>query len=300
MSSARSPRSRPRPGAAAARNIVVADLLGEIVPQLSGGARFNRGVFHYPVPGAPVRAASEADLDLVYVRPTVSNVAIGSLYHDPSRPAFVLVDELLTKNFAVLGTTGSGKSCAVALILSAILANHANGHVVVLDPHNEYAAAFGGIAEVITVENLELPFWLLDFEEAAAVLVRGGTAQEQEAQAIILKEAMTRARRRHAGDELAASLVTVDSPIPYGAAELLRQIDDAMGKLENPDRSAPYLRLRTRLDSLRFDRRFGFMFSDWLVARDSLARIVGRLLRIPVYGQASDDHRPLRHPLRGR
>jgi len=68
-----------------------------------------------------------------YTRPSVSNLSLGSLYHDPSRPAFVLVDELLAKNFAVLGTTGSGKSCAIALILSAILAGQAHAHIVVLE-----------------------------------------------------------------------------------------------------------------------------------------------------------------------
>ena len=44
----------------------------------------------------------------------------------------------------------------------------------------------------------------------------------------------------------------------------------------------PYLRLRTRLESLRDDRRFSFMFSDWLLGQDALSEIVGRLLRIPV------------------
>jgi DNA helicase HerA-like ATPase len=58
-----------------------------------------------------------------------------------------------------------------------------------------------------------------------------------------------------------------------------------MGRLDNPDTSAPYLRLRTRLESLRYDRRFAFMFSDWLVTRDTLSQIVGRLLRIPVSGK---------------
>jgi len=46
-------------------------------------------------------------------------------------------DELLAKNFAVLGATGSGKSCAVTLLLSAILAEHQNAHILLLDPHNE-------------------------------------------------------------------------------------------------------------------------------------------------------------------
>jgi len=88
--------------------------------------------------------------------------------------------------------------------------------------------------------------------------------------------------RRFAAEDLTAASITVDTPVPFKASDLLRLIDDAMGKLDNPDSSAPYLRLRTRLESLRYDRRFGFMFSDWLVTRDTLAQILGRLLRIPV------------------
>ena len=269
-------------GGSAPRSLIVVDLLGEIVPMAEGRPQFNRGVTHYPVAGTPVRAAMDADLTAVYTRPSVTNVSIGTLYHDPRRSAFVVVDELLAKNFAVLGATGSGKSCAVTLLLLAILTEHKHAHIVLLDPHNEYGKALGDLAEIVNVDNLQLPFWLLDFEEAVGVLVRGGTAQEQEAQAIILKDAITAARRRFAVEDLTAASVTVDTPVPYKASDLLRLIDEAMGKLDNPDSSAPYLRLRTRLDSLRYDRRFGFMFSDWLVTRDTLAQILGRLLRIPV------------------
>jgi uncharacterized protein len=86
----------------------------------------------------------------------------------------VLIDELLAKNFAVLGATGSGKSCAVTLMLSAILTDHPNAHIVVLDPHNEYARAFGQLAEVVSVDNLQLPLWLFDSPapQAAAGRVR--------------------------------------------------------------------------------------------------------------------------------
>src|SRR6516162_8574738 len=248
-----------------ARIVVIVDLLGEIVPSQEGPARFYRGVSCHPVPGAPVKAASEADLAAVYTRPSASNVSIGSLYHDAAQPAFVLIDELLAKNFAILGATGSGKSCAVVLMLSAILADHPSAHIIVLDPHNEYASAFGEHAEYFNVDNLQLPLWLLDFEEAVGVLVRGGTAQEQETQAIILKDAITRARRRHWSDT--ATSITVDTPVPFSAADLLRFIDEAMGRLDNPDTSAPYLRLRTRLESLRSDRRYAFLFSDSVAIR---------------------------------
>jgi hypothetical protein len=98
---------------------------------------------------------------------------------DPTQPAFVAVNELLRKHFAVLGTTGSGKSCAVSLLLSAILADYPMAHILLIDPHDEYGRVFGKIAEVVNVNNLQLPFWLFDFEEAAGILVRGGTAQEQ-------------------------------------------------------------------------------------------------------------------------
>ena len=57
-----------------------------------------------------------------------------------------------------------------------------------------------------------------------------------------------------------------------------------MGKLDKADTSAPYLRLMTRLESLRDDRRFSFMFSE-MVTRDTLAQFVGRMLRLPANGK---------------
>jgi DNA helicase HerA-like ATPase len=266
------------------RGILSVDLLGELVPSPTGASRFSRGVARYPVSGAPVLAASDGDLAAIYAPPSGAGIRIGTLQQDPTQPAFLLIDDLLTKHFAVLGTTGSGKSCAAAVILSAILAGHPNAHVVLLDPHNEYAAAFGERAEVITIDNLQLPFWLFDFEEAVRVLVRGGTTQEQEAQAIILKDAMVRARRHYAGEGPATASITVDTPVPFRISDLLRFIYEAMGRLDKPDTSIPYLRLRTRLESLRDDRRFAFMFSEGFVTRDTLAQLVGRILRIPSNG----------------
>ena len=261
------------------------DLLGEIVSSPSGRSHFTRGVSQHPISGAPVLPMTEADLAAVYAGSSVADIRIGALYNDPARPAVVAMDTLLAKHFAVLGTTGSGKSCAVIVILSAILADHPNAHIVVIDPHNEYSAAFGELAEIVNVDNLELPFWLFDFEEAVGILVRGGTEREQEAQAIILKDAVTRARRHFAGDELSSASITVDTPLPFRVSDLVRFIDEAMGKLDNPDTAVPYLRLKTRLDSLRSDRRFAFMFSDRLLTRDTMAEVVGRLLRIPVRGK---------------
>jgi hypothetical protein len=267
------------------KRILFADLLGEIVPSDQGPSQFRRGVTQYPLSGAPVVAATDADLAAIFAPLSRSNVRIGTLHHDASQPAFVLVNELLRKHFAVLGATGSGKSCAVSLLLSAILADCPMAHIILIDPHNEYGRAFGRTAEVVNINNLQLPFWLFDFEEAVGILVRGGTAQEQEAQALILKDAIIRARRHYAGQSHAAAMLSVDTPTPFRVSDLLRFISEAMGRLDKPDTSMPYLRLKTRLESLRDDRRFSFMFSDWLLGQDALSQIVGRLLRIPVSGK---------------
>ena len=270
---------------AAPRHVLVVDLVGEI-SHANGEARFSRGVSHHPVPGAPAFSATADDLRVIFARPSRSNVRVGTLFDNEAQPAFVQIDELLGKHFAVIGASGSGKSCTFALILSAILREHPNAHVLMLDPHNEYATAFADVAEVLSVDNLKLPFWLLDSEEAVRVLVRGGTPAEREAQALILRDTIARARRHFAGDASGwASSITVDTPVPYRISDLVRFLNEGMGKLDKPDTSLPYLRLRSRLDSLRGDKRFAFMFYEGLDVPDRLPEVVGRLLRIPVEGK---------------
>lgn len=266
------------------RDVVVLELFGEMVSPPASAARFSHGVSRYPVSGAALTGATDDDLAAIFAPCAGTNLRIGSLHNAPARPAFLLMDPLLTRHFAVLGSTGSGKSCTATLILSAIVSEHPNAHIVLLDPHNEYATAFRDLAEVIDLDNLQMPFWFFDFEEAIRILVRGGTAQEQEAQAIILKDAITRARRHYAGDDRAAASITVDTPVPFRISDLLRFIDGAMGKLDKADTSAPYLRLRARLESLRNDRRLSFMFSE-MVTKDTLAQFVGRMLRLPANGK---------------
>ena len=294
--------------------VVALDLLGELVPAENGGIRFRRGVSLYPVTGATACCAGEAELGAIYAPPSVPHVRVGALYDDPARPAMVLSDDLLGKHFAVLGASGSGKSCSVALILSRILDAHPNAHMILLDPHNEYAAAFGDLAENVNVDNIHFPLWLLNFEEASEVLISSGTPEEKEAQSLILHNIILRARREFAAKTASAhtqaeqkdgapsfilkapkrpepdpdddlSMITVDTPVPYATSELLRLIDDALGSAERPDRPGPYLRLKARIEALRADPQFAFMFADLLTVRDTLAQLIGRLLRFPVAGR---------------
>lgn len=262
-----------------AENLLVVNLLGEIGSVAGGGLKFSRGVSIHPVPGAPVYVANDADLRAVYGEPSESNVEIGTLYQDPNRPALVLTDELLTKHFAIVGSTGSGKSCALTVILSSILAKNPKAHIVLLDPHNEYAGAFKEVADVINVDNLQLPLWLFNFEEATKILIRGGSQGEQQSQELILSDAMAWARRNYTRRPRFGVPITVDTPVPFRVHELLRFINEEMGRLTKPDSSIPYLRLKARIELLRHDRRFEFLFSS---EEDILGEIIGRLLRVPI------------------
>ena len=263
------------------KQIMEIDLFGEAIDPPNGGeAMFERGVSVLPALGAGVFATTLADLRRVYARPMVSNVPIGTIHQDRSLPAFILTDELLGKHFAVLGTTGSGKSCAVALIPRSILQQHPHGHIVLLDPHDEYAHAFPGVAEKLDTSTLQLPYWLLNFAETVDAIVGRGE-EERAAEIGILKDAILAAKKSFMGDVAAANYITVDTPTPYRIGELVQIIKDAMGRLDKPEKSGPFLRLVSKIDSLRADKRYSFMFSG-LVVRDNMASVIGRIIRVPV------------------
>lgn len=279
--------SIPIPGQDAQDNemkIVELELLGEAANDASGGqGSFQRGVSVFPALGDIVYASTQDDLAQVYARPAVSNVRIGTIHQNRSVPAFLVTDDLLGKHFAVLGTTGSGKSCAVALILRAILSRHNNGHILLLDPHNEYSRAFGDAAQVLDTSSLQLPYWLLTFDEIVEIMF-GTKTKERAAEVTILNELILAAKRSFLGSATGGEVVSLDTPIPYRLGELVRIIDEAMGKLDRPENSAPYMRIKSRLSTLQTDQRYAFMFPG-LAVRDNLASILSTLFRLPVDGK---------------
>ena len=153
------------------RRLIEIRLIGEILEGNSNRWSFQRGVSSYPPLDSPIHASTREELCAIYARPEVATIRLGTLRNAAGLPAFAMTDNLLGKHFAVLGTTGAGKSCAVTVILRAILDANPFGHVIMLDPHNEYATAFQNRCELLNPSNLKLPYWLLNFEELAAILV---------------------------------------------------------------------------------------------------------------------------------
>ena len=263
--------------------VATIDLLGEMLPgKTPNDWRFQRGVSVYPVLGSPVALADIEELARIYSRPSAPSIRIGMLQQNMSVPAFVKINEMLGKHFSVLGTTGSGKSSTVVLLLSAILDNLPRAHIVLIDPHDEYSRSFGSLAEVINSDNLKLPYWFMNHEEVCEILCSKGSSTT-DAERLILKEAITEARRLYLGEN-SALIPNVDTPTPYRIQQCYKLIEDAMGKLEKAEGLQAYLRLLTRIDSLRNDNRYSFMFSG-LSVTDNMELILRRILRRPVEGK---------------
>lgn len=267
--------------AQAERTIFEIQILGEIADDRRG---FQRGVSSYPPLDAQITTVTMRDISTIYARPSASNIHIGQLRHNPKVPAFALTDSLLGKHFAVLGTTGSGKSCAVTVILQSILNEHPLGHIVLVDPHNEYGPAFGESAELLNPSNLQLPYWLLNFEEIAHILLGDGSQENRDVQSALLKDAIVYAKRFFAGDDDTNSQITVDTPVPYRLSDLVAKLKDGMGMLNKADGASSYLNLIGRVESLRADKRYAFMFQS-LAVRDNMEQILAQLLRIPTDGK---------------
>jgi uncharacterized protein len=265
--------------------IIEVELIGE-TPLLPGGRAegFRRGVSVFPALEDQVYLATADDLAVVYAPPREAAIPVGSIHQDTDIPAFLLVNDLLGKHFSIVGTTGSGKSCAVATILRSVIEKNPHAHVILLDPHCEYAHAFPDEAIVLSPgDGLHLPYWLFNFDELVEV-VFGASSQRAE-QSKILADAVLSAKLAYLGKTPTDRHCSVDTPMPYRLSDLVRYLDTNMGSLNRPESVAAYQLVKTRVQALQNDMRFGFMFGNSLTLRDEMSDILAQLFRIPVNGK---------------
>ncbi|RYB07783.1 DUF87 domain-containing protein [Lichenibacterium ramalinae] len=265
------------------------DLMGEIRRDADGAGRFKRGVSEYPAIGDEAVPLDADILRLIYATDDKGLANVGTLHQDQALPACVDVEGLVSKHFALLGTTGVGKSSAMAVILNEIIALRPDLRIFLLDGHNEYGRCFGERANVINSRNVKLPFWLFNFEEFTDVVYGGRPAVAEEVE--ILAEVLPIAKglytqykggdraMRRKGDPRVSGF-TVDTPVPYTIQDLLSQIDERMGRLENRGARMHYHRLMTRIETIRNDPHYAFMFENANVGGDTMGELLTNLFRL--------------------
>jgi hypothetical protein len=227
--------------------------------------------------------------------PEEERLKLGSFVADRSAQAIASGDKFFQRHAAILGSTGSGKSYAVALILErASKLNFPN--IIVFDMHGEYApladAQKNGFASRMRIagpgdlenpgeDTLFLPYWLLNRDEMLSMILdRSDQNAPNQASRFTLHVRALKQKTLELEDKSeVAKTFTVDSPIPCDINELLDllRIDNTKkgtGKTgpvkgEWEDKLTRFI---SRLEAKLEDKRYGFMFAppsqantyDWL------------------------------------
>lgn len=148
--------------------------------------RYIQGVYNYPVLDNPVWYVTRRDLDIIFdQKESDVEISFKDDYYLPigKSPAFpdyqvkINPDKMFGKHVAILGNTGSGKSCTLTSILQSMFQYEYNGkklqsaHIVVFDTNGEYKEAFN-IDEkhkvnpfCINDEGLRVPYWFMNFDD---------------------------------------------------------------------------------------------------------------------------------------
>ena len=243
--------------------------------------------------GAVTHRIRTTDLETMYANNSANTITIGKLTQDSSVVAKINFDKLMSRHFAVVGSTGVGKSSAVSLILRKIIEHRPEMRVMILDPHNEFGSAFTEHAAVTHSNDLHLPFWLFMFDELREVVFRGQRGLNAESE--LLRDLVSEAKERYQDNEATGGVsarrvqskagYTANSPVPFRLADLYKIVDERLGLLEGKSDKPVLKALRDRLVSISNDPRFAFAFDNANGGADRMSEVIGDLFRIPQSGR---------------
>lgn len=310
--------------------VLEADLFGQGV-WLSSTNRLNftRGVETYPLPLQRVYLCLNEELESVYKAAETNAeessvnpmVPIGNYVGGNNAICRANIDKLFGHHFAILGSTGSGKSGTVASILHSILEHKPNDEalkprIIMIDPHGEYASAFGERATVFRAYNdaaaneidgnlLKLPYWLMSSDELRSLII-GKTEFEATSQNNIVYEAITYARQLEAdllkdlGDDPVGGVLAEkvdgttdddllnfdrDKPLPFKLEQFIKHIDKVQGRKPNKTDNLAASSGRDKVDSilkklkvLRANPQLGFMMDEHNSGSSTLKDVLNQFI----------------------
>jgi len=269
--------------------------------------RFKRGADSFPQIGRDCFLIEAANLQrfmglLGADIPEHERLQLGRFVIDANAIAIASGDRFFQRHASILGSTGSGKSWTVALILErASKLKHPN--LIILDMHGEYQplTESGGFAQGFRIAgpgDLEkpdddvifLPYWLLNRDEMLSMILDRSdqNAPNQASRFTTHVRALKERTLDREKRDIVKKTFTVDSPIPYPMDDLLAllQTDDtkkgigAQGRDVKGEWEGKLTRFISRLQVKLEDRRYGFMFQPPTYAQEYgwLAKQVSRLL----------------------
>jgi len=221
----------------------------QAVGTLVGDKTFERASMLLPVPTESAFAADKETLDKLFAEDAEYQFPLGQLSLNKSIALKVNGDRFFSKHIAIVGSTGSGKSCAVARILQDVVGidvqrNHNlgkqnNSHIVIFDIHDEYSAAFklpedqSFTLNRLDVGSLHLPYWLMNSEELESMFIESNEENSHN-QVSQFKQAVILNKERH---NPTIKEMTYDTPVYFSVEEVFQYIEnmnrEVIGRLEN-------------------------------------------------------------------
>lgn len=260
---------------------------------------------------------------------SVNPLTIGKYTMSEDSVANLDGNKFFQRHAVIVGGTGSGKSWTVANILEKA-ANLKSVNVVVFDIHGEYSPLkdlsntqllkiAGPSENPNNAQTIFLPYWLLSYEEMAAMLLdRTDTNAPNQSRALfdlILSGKLDTVRKEN--DTITESNMTVESPIPYNiqnVVEELKRLDTEMVQGTRGDKQGPLYgkltRFVQRLESKIMDKRLNFLFNNdaSLLGYNCFAQLIEKLLgygnengvKVVDFSEVPSDILPLITGLMGR
>lgn len=246
----------------------------QAVGTIIDGKRFERTGVLLPVPTEPVFPAEKDTLDKLFAEDSSYQFPLGQLSINQETSFMIHGDRFFSKHIAIVGSTGSGKSCTVARILHDVvgiaeeanknLDKQNNSHVVIFDVHDEYSAAFSLSQEQkytlnrLDIDSLRLPYWLMNSEELESMFIESNEANSHN-QVSQFKLAVILNKEKH---NPKIKEITYDAPVYFSIREVYNYIEnmnrEVIGRLDNENK--PKLADGNLVDNRRiyFDRELSF------------------------------------------
>ncbi|UCZ53745.1 ATP-binding protein [Bacillus shivajii] len=243
------------------------------------GEEFYQGNPSLPSPTEPVFLVENNILGKIFNSKDNKMFHLGKLAQNDKIDFTLDGDKFFSKHVAVVGSTGSGKSCSVAKILQNVVGiNEAkninkdkkkNSHIIIFDIHSEYRSAFEiGKNEnfdlnYLDVEKLKLPYWLMNSEELESLFIESNE-QNSHNQVSQFKRAVILNKEKY---NPKFKKVTYDSPIYFNINEVFNYIynlnEEVINKIEG-EQHLPKLSNGELVEdrSLYFERKLEFTTSN--------------------------------------
>lgn len=221
------------------------------------GISFRQGGVNLPSPTEPAYLPDDEVINAIFSSNDNFSFQIGSLSNNDAVNYFVDGNKFFGKHIAVVGSTGSGKSCAVARLLQNIMkisdghnenANSLkNSHVIIFDIHSEYQSAFMLADEenfsvnCLDVEKLCLPYWMMNSQELEALFIESNEMNSHN-QISQFKKAVILSKEKH---NPSMEHINYDTPVYFDIWEVYRYIKNKNSEVINKNETLPHLPKRS-------------------------------------------------------